>query len=160
MASKLRCILSVLDQATQPSELDNPAWRLHPLGGDLAGYWSIRVTGNMRLVFRAETWLRLQLAHDLAAARAVHARRTCGRSSAPSSMYLRRAASGGVSGRLPRDFPPYSTSSQGERACKLICYNITLQLGRPLALTTPSPAGKSTGFSTRNHWPPRPFSGI
>lgn len=69
MASKLRCILSVLDQATQPSELDNPAWRLHPLRGDLAGYWSIRVTGNMRLVFRAAMWLRLQLAHDLAAAR-------------------------------------------------------------------------------------------
>ena len=69
MASKLRCILSVLDQATQPSELDNPAWRLHPLRSDLAGYWSIRVTGNMRLVFREAMRLRLQLAHGLAATR-------------------------------------------------------------------------------------------
>ena len=52
LASKLRRILSVLDQATGPSELDNPAWRLHPLRGNLAGYWSIRLTGNMRLVSR------------------------------------------------------------------------------------------------------------
>lgn len=52
LAGKLCRILSVLDQATQPSELNNPAWRLHPLRGALAGYWSIRVTGNMRLVFR------------------------------------------------------------------------------------------------------------
>ena len=52
LASKLRRILSVLDQATGPNELDNPAWRLHPLRGNLVGYWSIRVTGNMRLVFR------------------------------------------------------------------------------------------------------------
>ena len=55
LASKLRRMLSVLDQATQPSELDNPAWRSHPLRGDLAGYWSIRVTGNMRLVFRFDS---------------------------------------------------------------------------------------------------------
>ena len=52
LASKLQRILSVLDQATGPSELDNPAWRLHPLRGELTGYRSIRVTGNMRLVFR------------------------------------------------------------------------------------------------------------
>ena len=52
LAGKLRRILSVLDQATQPSELDNPAWRLHPLRGDLAGHWNIRVTGNMCLVLR------------------------------------------------------------------------------------------------------------
>ena len=44
--------VAILDQTSQPSELDNPAWRLHPLRGDLAGHWSIRVTGNMRLVFR------------------------------------------------------------------------------------------------------------
>ena len=52
LAGKLRRILSVVDQVTQPSELDNPAWRLHPLRGDLAGHWSIRVTGNMYLVLR------------------------------------------------------------------------------------------------------------
>ena len=52
LAAKLRRILSVLDQATQPSDLGNPAWNLHPLRGELTGHWSIRVTGNMRLVFR------------------------------------------------------------------------------------------------------------
>ena len=52
LASKQRRILSILDQTAQASELGNPAWRLHSLKGDLAGHSSIRVTGNMRLVFR------------------------------------------------------------------------------------------------------------
>lgn len=29
-----------------------PGWRLHPLSGDLAGYWSLTVNGNWRLIFR------------------------------------------------------------------------------------------------------------
>ena len=40
--------------ATRPGELDNPAWRLHPLKGDLDGHWSIRVTNNWRVTFRFE----------------------------------------------------------------------------------------------------------
>jgi proteic killer suppression protein len=31
-----------------------PDWRLHPLKGDLAGYWSITVSANWRIVFRFE----------------------------------------------------------------------------------------------------------
>ena len=31
-----------------------PGWRLHQLGGDLAGFWSVRITGNWRIVFRFE----------------------------------------------------------------------------------------------------------
>ena len=52
MAGKLRRILSALAAANRPGELDNPAWRLHPLKGDMAGHWSIRVTGNWRVTFR------------------------------------------------------------------------------------------------------------
>ena len=29
-----------------------PGWNLHPLKGELEGYWSLAVTGNRRLIFR------------------------------------------------------------------------------------------------------------
>jgi proteic killer suppression protein len=29
-----------------------PGWRLHALKGELAGHWSVTVTGNWRLIFR------------------------------------------------------------------------------------------------------------
>ena len=32
--------------------MDLPGFRLHPLKGDLAGYWSVSVSGNWRIVFR------------------------------------------------------------------------------------------------------------
>ena len=55
MLAKLRLVLTVLDQSPGPEGLrGNPGWMLHPLKGDMAGFWSIRVTGNWRLVFRFE----------------------------------------------------------------------------------------------------------
>ena len=55
MLAKLRLMLTVLDQSPGPEGLrGNPGWMLHPLKGDMAGYWSVRVTGNWRLVFRFE----------------------------------------------------------------------------------------------------------
>lgn len=47
-------ILSNMATTSQPGELDNPAWRLHPLKGDMAGHWSVRVTNNWRVTFRFE----------------------------------------------------------------------------------------------------------
>ncbi len=47
-------ILSRLNMAERPADLTDPGFRLHPLTGDLAGYWSIRVTHNWRVVFRFE----------------------------------------------------------------------------------------------------------
>ena len=29
-----------------------PGWKLHPMKGDMKGYWSLTVTGNWRIVFR------------------------------------------------------------------------------------------------------------
>ena len=29
-------------------------WKLHPLKGELAGFWSVWVSGNWRLIFRFE----------------------------------------------------------------------------------------------------------
>jgi proteic killer suppression protein len=54
MLRRVEEILSVLDAAEAISELDIPGYRLHPLTGPLKGYWSVRVTGNWRIVFRFE----------------------------------------------------------------------------------------------------------
>ncbi|MEW5249696.1 type II toxin-antitoxin system RelE/ParE family toxin [Microbulbifer sp. 2201CG32-9] len=40
-AAKLRRILALLDDAAGPVDLNIPSFRVHPLKGDLNGYWSI-----------------------------------------------------------------------------------------------------------------------
>ena len=45
-------ILTVLDSAPTPQALDLPRYRLHPLKGDLKGFWSVTVRANWRVVFR------------------------------------------------------------------------------------------------------------
>lgn len=52
--SKVERIVARLDQATGARDMDLPGFRLHTLKGDLAGYWSVRVSGNWRIVFRFE----------------------------------------------------------------------------------------------------------
>jgi proteic killer suppression protein len=49
---KLARLLGVLDEALSSDDLDLPGWRLHPLKGELAGFWSVTVNGNWRLIFR------------------------------------------------------------------------------------------------------------
>lgn len=49
---KIQRILTALDVATKPADLNLPAYRLHPLKGDYAGYYSVSVSGNWRIVFR------------------------------------------------------------------------------------------------------------
>jgi len=51
-ASKLRVILSALDVAETPDNLNAPRWKLHSLSGDLQNFWSITINGNWRIVFR------------------------------------------------------------------------------------------------------------
>jgi proteic killer suppression protein len=45
-------ILTVLDSAPTPQALDLPRYRLHPLKGDLRGFWSVTVRANWRIIFR------------------------------------------------------------------------------------------------------------
>ena len=53
LAPRLRRILTALDEARRPGDLaTRPGYRLHPLKGDMAGLWSISVSGNWRVVFR------------------------------------------------------------------------------------------------------------
>ena len=54
LVPRLRRILFRLQEATHPSSADAPGFRLHPLKGDRAGQWSVRVSGNWRVVFRFE----------------------------------------------------------------------------------------------------------
>ena len=51
-AARLQLQLAVLDNARNPADVDVPGWRLHPLKGDLRGYWAIAINGNWRLTFR------------------------------------------------------------------------------------------------------------
>ena len=52
LADRVALALADLDDASKPSELDLPGYRLHPLKGELKGYWSISVSGNWRITFR------------------------------------------------------------------------------------------------------------
>lgn len=47
-------ILARLDRAGAPEHMDLPGWRLHPLKGELHGYWSVTVRANWRIIFRFE----------------------------------------------------------------------------------------------------------
>lgn len=47
-------ILEDLESANVPSDVDLPGRHLHPLAGDRSGQWSVRVSGNWRIVFRFE----------------------------------------------------------------------------------------------------------
>ncbi len=54
LAPRLKRILFRLQEATHPCDAATPGFRLHPLKGDRANQWSIRVSGNWRVVFRFE----------------------------------------------------------------------------------------------------------
>ena len=53
LAPRLRRILTALGEVRRPDDLaTRPGYRLHPLKGDMAGPWSVGVSGNWRVVFR------------------------------------------------------------------------------------------------------------
>jgi proteic killer suppression protein len=53
-AARLRLQLGRLDAATSSEDMNLPGWKLHPLKGDLRGYWAVWVDENWRLVFTFE----------------------------------------------------------------------------------------------------------
>lgn len=52
--SRVEDVLAHLDIAGTPTDLDLPGYRLHPLRGELKGFWSVTVSGNWRIIFRME----------------------------------------------------------------------------------------------------------
>jgi len=51
-AQRLRLILSNLDQAEGPNDMDMPGLRLHELKGTRRSIWAVKVSGNWRVTFR------------------------------------------------------------------------------------------------------------
>jgi proteic killer suppression protein len=51
---KIATILAQLDRAANPADMAIPGFNLHPLKGDLDGFWSVTVRANWRIIFRFE----------------------------------------------------------------------------------------------------------
>ncbi|MPR36730.1 type II toxin-antitoxin system RelE/ParE family toxin [Salmonirosea aquatica] len=51
---KIRRILYRLDEAETIDDLNVVGWGLHPLSGNYKGFWSVKVNGNWRIIFRFE----------------------------------------------------------------------------------------------------------
>jgi toxin HigB-1 len=54
MVDRIASILFAIDEAERIESLSSPSLRLHPLKGDLKGYWAITVRANWRIIFRFE----------------------------------------------------------------------------------------------------------
>ncbi len=53
-AKRLKLILTRLHAAKEARDMNLPGLRMHSLGGDLTGFWSVNVSGNWRLIFKIE----------------------------------------------------------------------------------------------------------
>lgn len=51
---RIKVILARLDASIEPADMDLPGLELHPLKGDLDGFWAVKVTKNYRIIFRME----------------------------------------------------------------------------------------------------------
>ena len=54
LVKRLRQILAMLDTAFVAEDMNIPGLRFHQLKGDLAGFYSVSVSGNWRVIFRFE----------------------------------------------------------------------------------------------------------
>lgn len=54
MRDKVENILAVLNRAGHSEMMNLPGFRLHPLKGDLRGYWAVTVRANWRIIWRFE----------------------------------------------------------------------------------------------------------
>lgn len=52
--NRLRLILTRLDAAVEPADLDLPGLKLHKLNGKLKDFYSVMVQANWRVIFRFE----------------------------------------------------------------------------------------------------------
>ena len=52
MVDKAYRILSILNVAEYPEDIDLPGFHLHSLRGELKGFWSVTVSRNYRIIFR------------------------------------------------------------------------------------------------------------
>ena len=58
---KLRDILATLHAAPTVAHMDLPGFRLHPLKGQMKGFWAVTVRANWRVIFRFDEATRRTL---------------------------------------------------------------------------------------------------
>jgi proteic killer suppression protein len=49
---KIARVLAQLDIASDPDDMAVPGFHLHPLTGNLAGFWSVTIRANGQIIFR------------------------------------------------------------------------------------------------------------
>jgi toxin HigB-1 len=54
MLRRIRQILTTLEAAQTIEGVRQPLFKLHPLKGDLKGFWALTVHANWRIIFRFE----------------------------------------------------------------------------------------------------------
>jgi proteic killer suppression protein len=47
----LRILLTALDAASNPQQMDGSGWGFHALAGSSKGHWAVSVNGNWRITF-------------------------------------------------------------------------------------------------------------
>ena len=52
MLPRIRLVLTALEAAQTVDGMNNPLFKLHPLRGNLKGFWAVTVRANWRIVFR------------------------------------------------------------------------------------------------------------
>lgn len=51
---KIDAIMTLLDAATKPEDMNFPGSALHKLSGEYKDFWSVKVNANYRIIFRFE----------------------------------------------------------------------------------------------------------
>jgi proteic killer suppression protein len=52
LMKRLRQVLALLETANAIEDMNIPGLRLHPLKGNMRGFYSVSVSGNWRIIFR------------------------------------------------------------------------------------------------------------
>lgn len=52
--NRIEEIIFQLDVSKEALHMNLPGYRLHKLTGELKGFWSVKVSGNFRIIFRFE----------------------------------------------------------------------------------------------------------
>lgn len=53
-SKRLKLIFQLLDIAEEPAHMNLPGMNFHPLKGNFAGYYSVKVNDNWRIIFKFE----------------------------------------------------------------------------------------------------------
>lgn len=52
--NKIKLIITLLNAASEPGDMNFPGSGLHKLSGNMHNFWSVKVSGNYRIIFRME----------------------------------------------------------------------------------------------------------